>query len=152
MGSEAVAPVKKARVKKGGVPPKLPILDVLPSGDVVEAAQEVIQKVAVDKDWIRDRLAQIVERCMQAEPVLDREGKPTGEFTFQAPAAIRALELLGKDQGMFVDRKEVLHGNIETLSDERLRELIAKHAAAAGVGLVAIGSGAPGAGEPTSSV
>lgn len=152
MARETSTPVKKQRAKKGGHPPKLPILDVQPNGDVVDAAQEVITKVAVDKDWIRDRLAQIVERCMQAEPVLDREGNRTGEYTFQAPAAIRALELLGKDMGMFVERKEVLHGNIETLSDERLRELIAKHAAAAGVGLVAIGSGAPGTGEPTSSV
>jgi hypothetical protein len=41
-----------------------------------------------------------------AEPVLDREGNPTGEYTSQASSAIRALELIGKELGMFTGRRE----------------------------------------------
>ena len=37
-------------------------------------------------------------------PVLDRQGKPTGEYTFQGNLANKALELLGKELGMFGKR------------------------------------------------
>src|ERR1035437_5869658 len=43
---------------------------------------------------------------MQAEEVVDKKGKPTGKYTFNATGANRALELLGKKLGMFVDRGE----------------------------------------------
>jgi phage terminase small subunit len=85
---------------------------------------------------------------MQAEPVTDREGKPTGVYTFNAGGALRALELLGKQRGMFVDRKEVRSGPLEEVTDDRLRELLARYAAAAGVSLPAVGGGAQGTNEP----
>ena len=40
-----------------------------------------------------------MKRAMQAEPVLDRQRKPTGEDTYQGAVAHRALELLGKQRG-----------------------------------------------------
>jgi hypothetical protein len=43
----------------------------------------------------------LYRRCTQAVPVLDRRGKPTGEFRMEAPTAAKCLELLGKHQGMF---------------------------------------------------
>jgi phage terminase small subunit len=47
------------------------------------------------------------ERALQHIPVLDRHGKPTGEYRYDGSVANRALELLGKQQGMFIDRHEV---------------------------------------------
>jgi len=41
---------------------------------------------------------------MQAVPVLDKQGEPTGEYTYQGAVANRALELIGKHLGMFIDR------------------------------------------------
>jgi phage terminase small subunit len=43
-------------------------------------------------------------RAMQIEPVLDRNGVKTGEYVYAGSVANRALELLGKHLGMFVDR------------------------------------------------
>jgi hypothetical protein len=37
----------------------------------------------------------------------DEGGKPTGEYRYDGKVANRALELLGKQQGMFIDRHEV---------------------------------------------
>src|SRR5262245_28581808 len=73
---------------------------------VKELQEAAAEKVVLTKQWVLDRLKEIVERTMQAEPVLDREGKPTGEYTFQANGANKALELIGKELGMFVDRLE----------------------------------------------
>jgi hypothetical protein len=53
------------------------------------------------------RLKENADRAMQAARVIDKEGKETGEYTWQPSAANRALELIGKELGMFVDRKEI---------------------------------------------
>ena len=75
-----------------------------------EAMQQRAERTELTQDWIIERLVANAERCMQAEPVLDREGKKTGEYTFQAAGANRALELLGKHLGMFADIQK--HGAV----------------------------------------
>jgi hypothetical protein len=74
-------------------------------------------KVEIDQEWVLSRLALVVERCLQNEPVRDRKGNPVmietpqsqlaAAYTFQPGAAARALELLGKHVGLFTDRPEV---------------------------------------------
>jgi phage terminase small subunit len=72
------------------------------------AAQAVRSKrTEITQDYVLDNLRSVVERCMQAEAVLDREGQPTGEFTFNAAGANKGLELLGKHLGMFVNKIEI---------------------------------------------
>jgi hypothetical protein len=60
----------------------------------------------VTKAWVMARLKEIVERAMQAVQVLDHDGNPTGEYSYQGNVASKALELLGKEIGMFVGRRE----------------------------------------------
>ena len=72
-----------------------------------------------------NRLIENVERAMQAQPVLDAKGVPTGEYRYEGSVANRALELLGKEQGMFVDRKEIgKPGAFDALDDEELERAI----------------------------
>ena len=76
----------------------------------------VIKRTAIDKAWVMDRLQRISDRCMQVEPVLDKKGDPVfvetengswaPAFTFNSMGANRATELIGKEFGMFVERKE----------------------------------------------
>ena len=86
-------------------------------GAVREAVQQkAIDAAALTKAWVLERLMSNAERCRQAEPVLDRKGNPVlvelpngtlaPAFTFDAPGSNRALELCGKEIGMFVERKE----------------------------------------------
>jgi phage terminase small subunit len=77
----------------------------------------------VDRAWVLTRLRENVEQAMQIEPVFDREGVETGEFTYQGSVANRALELLGKELGMFKDQVE--HG-----VDEKLQSALGKLAEA----------------------
>jgi phage terminase small subunit len=70
-------------------------------------------------------LVENVERAMQAAPVLDAKGNPTGEYRYNGGVANRALELIGKENGMFVDRKEVGGpGAFAELNDEELQQAI----------------------------
>jgi Lhr-like helicase len=93
-------------------------------------AAKVAANVDVTRDYVLSRLKEIVERCMQNAQILTRHGKPVmvetagGErvpaYTFNARDANRALELLGREIGMFVERKEVRTGPLVSLADHEL--------------------------------
>ena len=63
------------------------------------------KRTEVTIDWVVTRLKENVERSMQAEPVYDAEGEPTGEYRYNGNVANKALELLGKYLGMFLDNR-----------------------------------------------
>lgn len=91
-------------------------------------AERAAEKAGISKAWVIERLVENVNRAMQAEAVLDPEGKPTGEYKYQGQVANRALELVGKELGMFIDRKEVgAAGEFARMSDAELDDWLAEH-------------------------
>ena len=72
--------------------------------EVREARQK---RTEIDQDWIIEHLVENVEKAAQAMPVLDNQGKPTGEYRYDGAVVNRGLELLGKHNGMFSDELEV---------------------------------------------
>jgi phage terminase small subunit len=71
-----------------------------------QATADAIKATALTKEWVIEMLTQNVAKAMQATPVTDDEGNPIGEFQYQGSVANRALELLGKELGMFVERTQ----------------------------------------------
>ena len=53
------------------------------------------------KQLIIDELWEVYQMCKAVKPVLDRQGTPTGYLEFESRSAIKCLELLGKEMGMF---------------------------------------------------
>src|SRR5665647_853819 len=54
----------------------------------VEEAQKARQeRTNISADYVLNSLKEVAERCMQAEPVLDRDGKPTGIYRFDSAGA-----------------------------------------------------------------
>lgn len=73
----------------------------------ISAAQaERQERTEINQDYVLHSLKTVVERCMEAVPVLDSDGQATGFWRFNAPGANKALELLGKHLGMFKDKLE----------------------------------------------
>jgi phage terminase small subunit len=72
-----------------------------------QSTARAIERVALTKEWVLAKLIDNVQRASQAVPVLDAEGNPTGEYRYQGAVANRALELLGKHLGMFVELHEL---------------------------------------------
>ena len=75
------------------------------------AMSERAGRTSLTADYVLQNLQEIAERCMQKRPVMvkgeqvqDEEGRNL--WTFDAKNAIRALELLGKHQGMFTDKNK----------------------------------------------
>ena len=91
---------------------------LLRKADVAARAEELkaavserqVEKMAVDRAWVMAKLTENVQRAMQVEPFRDREGNPTGQYIYQGGVANRALELLGKELGMFQPNPEKEQG------------------------------------------
>lgn len=89
-------------------------------------AKTMKDDLALDRRYVLSNLKEVVERCMEAAPVRDRSGKIVpGEYSFDAKGANQALALIGKELGMFVERREIRHGPLVDASDEDLDKEIA---------------------------
>lgn len=89
---------------------------------VAEIREEVTaparKSLSIDKKWVLEQLVENVSMAKAAEPVLDGEGNPTGEYKQNLAAANKSLELIGKELGMFVDKKEIRTGAIDDIPHE----------------------------------
>lgn len=70
-------------------------------------------RTELSQDYVINNLLEIVDRTMQARPVVDSKGNQVqgsdcnNLWTFDAKNAIRALELLGRHLGMFNDKLQL---------------------------------------------
>lgn len=78
---------------------------------IIQAVNYVLsekrERSEVTADWIMHKLKTIIDRCMQVEPVLDKDGQPVGAHTFDAGNACKALELAGRHIGMWNDKLKI---------------------------------------------
>ena len=90
----------------------------------IQKAQEArSERTRIDQDWVIERLVGVYEASMEARPVNDKNGEEKG-FTFNPTAANRALELIGKHKGMFIDRKLIGLRRIEDMTEDELVALL----------------------------
>ena len=86
--------------------------------DAVQKAQKkVSERTEITQDYVLTNIKKVIERCMQQEAVLARDGSPLliegpeGDlvplFEFKETGALKGLELLGKHLGMFKDKIEL---------------------------------------------
>ena len=89
----------------------------------VIVAERVTEKTGIDKAWVMAELVEVVKMAKAAEPVKDAEGNPIGEYKQNLAAANKALELIGKEFCMFVDRSEVRTGPLDAMEHDELKAL-----------------------------
>ncbi len=97
------------------------------------ASENSILKAGLDRSWVISRLMTITDRCMQAEPVTDRNGEPTGEYRFDSNGANKALELLGKTLRMWDGKDNTSDNELANLSDEDIARIAGELAAQTGL-------------------
>ena len=93
---------------------------LLKNVEVADAIQKRMDKrskrTEVTADYVLETIVSTIERCKQAEPVLDRKGDPVmvetpdgGEakaYTFNAAGVLKGAELLGKHLKLFTEKVE----------------------------------------------
>lgn len=97
------------------------------------ATENAILQTGLNREWVISRLMSVAERCMQAEPVLDKEGTPTGEYKFDASGANQALRMLGDTMGLFKPAEKKPEDDYANLSDDDLRRIAAELASQTGL-------------------
>ncbi len=75
--------------------------------EIAKGALIRAEQAEISVAWVLEGLKAVADRCMQAVPVFDRDGVPTGDYVFNAPGANKAYELIGKHLRMFSERLEV---------------------------------------------
>lgn len=67
---------------------------------VVAAVSACLRQIAVNagtsRTWIIQQTMALLARAAQAEPVLDRKGRPTGEYRFDGATATKCLAMLAE--------------------------------------------------------
>lgn len=87
---------------------------------ISEACVKRAERVNVTADYVLSNLVEIVERSMQRAPVLNMKGKQVYDedgnalWRFDAKSANKALELLGKHLGLYIEKTEnEISGGVE---------------------------------------
>ena len=93
---------------------------------IKELQSRAVGKFNLDRNWILTMLQENAHRAMQLEPVIGRDGKESGQHVYAGAVANRALELLGKEAGMFVDRTELAVKTLDQLPESDLAAIIAE--------------------------
>lgn len=99
------------------------------------AQKNAILKSGLDREWVISRYMKVVERCMQAEPVMkmiDGEMRETGEYKFDSHGANTALRALGDTLGLFKPVEKKPGDEYEHLSDDDLTRIAQELAAQVG--------------------
>ena len=71
---------------------------------IAERQAALREKTLISTEWVVNRLKEISDRCMQAEPVMIRteDGMvESGEYKFDSSGANKATELIGRHIGIF---------------------------------------------------
>jgi phage terminase small subunit len=91
--------------------------------------EERSKRLKISSSFVLTGLMENYARAMQAEPVLDREGFPTGVYSYNPNAANKALELIGKHLAMWDkktdDNHDMVKKIIEKLMSNEITPLIA---------------------------
>ena len=79
---------------------------------IEQREQEIKEATCISHEWVTERLIEVVKKCMQEVEVekWDHDARcvtGTGEYVFDAKGANQALQLLGKNIGMFKDNVQV---------------------------------------------
>lgn len=99
----------------------------------VTATRVAVERVALSKEFVLEALITNVRKSLQMEPILDKNG--TEIFRYEGSVANRALELLGRELGMFIDRKEIgTPGEFANLDANSVKLLIAQRLGLDGAG------------------
>ena len=91
-----------------------------------ELYRAVERRAVASKAWVIEQLVENVDRAMQTVPMLDRDGVPTGEYTYAGAVANKSLELIGKELGMFVGKRDVRTFSLRDLTTDQIEQMLAE--------------------------
>lgn len=73
----------------------------------LEALQAKLEvKSEVNREWLQEKAKQLIERSLEAEPILTKSGDFTGEFRYDSAGAAKGIDIINKMQGNYAPKKK----------------------------------------------
>ena len=70
--------------------------------EAIEARKQArVERVELEQDWVVNELRKVAQKCLHVE---GDDGKPIANIV---NVGVKALELLGRHQGIFIDKREI---------------------------------------------
>ena len=79
---------------------------------ICELKNKRSERVKYSQDELMRDILEVKNRCMQANPVLDKEGNETGVWQFDSNGANKALDMLAKHVGFYKTKNKQKAFNI----------------------------------------
>lgn len=101
-------------------------VELLRQPNVQKAVKERLERrgvvTSIDREWVLIKMARIADLCSKEVPEMDRRGNVIGTKIADASNAMKALEKIGIEMGMFKDRMDIGGGDkpIETVEIKRV--------------------------------
>ena len=107
-----------------------------------QSTAKAIEKTALTKEWVIENLRENALKCLGRLPInvsLVEGEPPIQEFQYHPTGANRALELLGRELNMFIERHEVGGaGEFSRMTDDELSRDLLSQAEALGIDPAAV--------------
>lgn len=91
--------------------------------------QDALDEIGVSHASLVADLVEVKDRCMQARPALDKKGNPTGEFQFDAHAAISAINAIADLLKLAPPKRVELKATVENAPGHITPDMDAEEAA-----------------------
>lgn len=85
---------------------------------------QAMETLKLSKEDVMSELLDNAMKAKAAKPVLDKKGNPTGFFVANWAASNQALIALGKEIGMFGDKKDAPSTELEHKTIEELEQIV----------------------------
>ena len=83
---------------------------------IAAGLEKLTKRTEINQEYVLKTIRDTIERCAQAEPVIDAKGKPvmietpegemTAAYKFDSQAVLKGAELLGRHLKMFTEKQD----------------------------------------------
>lgn len=91
---------------------------------MIELRGKALEDSGMDREWVLSNAKDLYEKATTAKPVKDSRGNSTGVYRMDGSTAVKILNMVGLQVGLFNPEKKTRHGQLDPLDKMNEKQLI----------------------------